>query len=156
MSDALSRFRNRQKLFAEVSDKEPENMCAGSQEDISTAGTATNWSEYFDYNVDADLVELEAEAQRLREMSVSVSMEEANKLLNDLRTQWTQDRQESLLGQCKKNCLAQIAAAFGMGKYIAAYDKNGGDVTTRHNARQGSMPGMRMHFIDRIIQERIS
>ncbi len=67
---------------------------------------------------------------------VSVSAEEANQLINDIRSRWDQHQIDLLLGNCRNSVLNSIVGPFGLGTIVAAMDKTGGNVTTVHNAKQ--------------------
>lgn len=68
---------------------------------------------------------------------VSVSERETRELLAQLRTRWDGERMDALLGDCRHAVLRGIAGPFGLGHVVAAADKEGGNVTTVHNAREG-------------------
>jgi len=68
---------------------------------------------------------------------VSVSAEEADQLINDIRSRWDQHQVNLLLGNCRGSILSSIVGPFGLGTVVAAYDKTGGNVDTVHNARSG-------------------
>lgn len=138
MSDALSRFKHIQSLRGKIHDEGSENNPI-LQEVVRDTEIVSKWRESPDYEFSDYLLsekKTEEEAQRLRAMSVSVSFEEVDALLNDLKNKWSENNRNAFLKQCQKESLYQIAAAFGMGKVIAAYDKEGGNVTTTHNARK--------------------
>ena len=68
---------------------------------------------------------------------VTVTEVEANALLSELRSKWTEQQTNQLLGNCRKVVLNSIAGPFGLGFLVAATDKTGGNVTTAQNAKQG-------------------
>ena len=72
---------------------------------------------------------------------VSVSADEANQLINDIRSRWNQHKMELLLGNCRSTIVSSIVGPFGLGHVLAAYDKTGGNVDTVHNARAGIYAG---------------
>ena len=69
--------------------------------------------------------------------SVTVTVVEADALLTELRSKWTEQQTNQLLGNCRKAVLNSIAGPFGLGSLVAATDRNGGNVTTDQNAKQG-------------------
>lgn len=65
------------------------------------------------------------------------SPEEIRILLEELGEQFDTERLDLMLGKLSHDVLHSVAAPFGVGKVLAAWDKDGGNVTTQHNARQG-------------------
>lgn len=65
------------------------------------------------------------------------SAEEINTLLNELGEQFDAERLDQMLGKLSHDVLHSVAGPFGVGKILAAWDKEGGNVTTIHNAGQG-------------------
>jgi hypothetical protein len=70
------------------------------------------------------------------EPRLEVSDVEARELLDDMRGSWNQDRRDELLKACRDSVLAAIIKPFGLAR-ILFNDRDGGNVTTRHNARDG-------------------
>ena len=68
---------------------------------------------------------------------VTITVVEADALLTELRSKWTEQQTNQLLGNCRNTVLNSIAGPFGLGSIVAAIDKNGGNVTTAKNAKQG-------------------
>lgn len=66
---------------------------------------------------------------------VSVSMDEVDKLLNELHARWERSRIDDLYDDCRNRTMQSIITTFGIGRLVAAYDKIGGNVDTIHNAR---------------------
>jgi hypothetical protein len=68
---------------------------------------------------------------------VTVTVEDADALITELRSKWSDQQTNQLLGDCRKAVLNSVIGPFGLGSIVAAMDKNGGNVTTNHNAKQG-------------------
>lgn len=64
------------------------------------------------------------------------SAEEIHALLNELGEQFDAERLDLMLGKLSHDVLHSVAGPFGVGKVLAAWDKEGGNVTTVHNAGQ--------------------
>lgn len=69
--------------------------------------------------------------------SLDVDPQEASVLLEGLREKFDHECFEKLVSETRRDVMLAIAGPFGLGKILAAYDKNGGNVTTVHNAQQG-------------------
>lgn len=67
----------------------------------------------------------------------SVSDSEVQQLLGEIKAEYDRKRFEELLSSCKQSVISSIVAPFGLGKIVAQWDKEGGNVTTIHNARKG-------------------
>ncbi len=69
--------------------------------------------------------------------SMDVSDEEAKDFLDQFKKDFNQERFDKLIIDCRKEIINSIVTPFGLGKIIAAYDKEGGNVTTTHNFEKG-------------------
>jgi hypothetical protein len=67
---------------------------------------------------------------------ITVTNEEADLLLMELRSQWNEQQFNLLLGNCRTSVLNSIVGPFGLGTLVAKFDKNGGNITTINNAKQ--------------------
>ena len=65
------------------------------------------------------------------------SPEEIHTLLAELGEQFDANRLDLMLGKLSHDVLHLVAGPFGIGHVLAAWDKEGGNVTTIHNAGQG-------------------
>ncbi len=91
------------------------------------------------------LLDCEVDEARLRSFDYGAKMHfplkanpaEVQSLLSELKGAFDQERLEELLGKAQKDVLYSIAGPFGLGKILSAYDKEGGNVDTIHNARHG-------------------
>ncbi len=68
---------------------------------------------------------------------LNVSQEEAREFLKQFQKDFNQERFDKLVKDCQKNIITSIVTPFGLGRFVAVYDKVGGNVTTIHNANQG-------------------
>ncbi|MFV0576643.1 MAG: hypothetical protein ACK5NC_14675 [Vibrio sp.] len=69
--------------------------------------------------------------------SIDIDELEAEQLLIDLKNQFNTDKLDDLSSTVQKDIIQSIAVPFGLGKFISAYDKVGGNVTTINNAQKG-------------------
>ena len=65
-----------------------------------------------------------------------VSNEEAEEFLEKFKKDFTQEKFDKLIVDIKNTTIQSIVVPFGLGKFISAYDKTGGNVDTVSNARQ--------------------
>lgn len=68
---------------------------------------------------------------------VSVGLEEVTRMLEEIHSRWDQRQVDVLLKSCRDSVTSSIVGPFGLGRLVAAMDKEGGNVTTVHNADQG-------------------
>lgn len=71
------------------------------------------------------------------EFDVEVSEEEVHELLNVLESEFNDERFRDLLTSCRDDVLAAVVGPFGLGGMVSGGDKDGGNVTTIQNAKQG-------------------
>ncbi len=74
------------------------------------------------------------------EPQLEVSDEEAKALLEDIQSAWNRDQREALWRACRDSVLACIIKPFGLAR-ILFQDRDGGNVTTLHNAKDGVYAG---------------
>ncbi|VWD02693.1 hypothetical protein [Burkholderia lata] len=68
---------------------------------------------------------------------LSVHSAEVDAILKEVTDVYNRDRLEATLEKCKSDVIQSIVGPFGLGKFISAYDKRGGNVDTVHNVRNG-------------------
>lgn len=68
---------------------------------------------------------------------LNVSQEEAREFLEQFQKDFNQDRFDKLIKDCQKNIITSIVTHFGLGRFVAVYDKVGGNVTTNYNFKKG-------------------
>ena len=67
----------------------------------------------------------------------SISLQDAAALLSEVRKEFDQKRIDELMRATRRSVLESISGPFGLGGVLHRLDKDGGPVTTVHNARQG-------------------
>lgn len=72
----------------------------------------------------------------LGEVSSEVSQAEINDLIGVIAAEYDAQKFDTLFSECKSSVISSIVGPFGIGGIIAKYDKDGGNVTTIHNAQQ--------------------
>ncbi len=91
------------------------------------------------------ILQCEIDESRLRSLdhgndlvySLDANPTEIKALLAELSGNFNKERFDSLMAQTEHDLLHSIAAPFGLGKILSAYDKTGGNVDTIHNVRNG-------------------
>jgi hypothetical protein len=91
---------------------------------------------------DADLESVDATEQVFAEkydfeFNVEVSEAEVQELLAEVGKGFDKDKFDNLLCACRKDVLNAVVAPFGLGRIVSNFDKNGGNVDTINNAREG-------------------
>lgn len=121
----LDQFRKQQALRAQLASRplihaaaNPEDVAALLAKQADTARVAG-----LDYHASLSL-------------SLQAAPQEAHVLLNELEQEFDQARVSGLLAKAQRDIIGAIAGPLGLGKVLAVYDKQGGNVTTIHNAQQ--------------------
>lgn len=68
---------------------------------------------------------------------IHIDVNEVDALLSEIGTKWGKKQTSELIGNCRRSVISSIANPFGLGTFVAAWDKEGGNVTTQHNAEKG-------------------
>jgi hypothetical protein len=71
------------------------------------------------------------------DLNVEVSDQEVDDLLKTLQSEFDDHKFDALISSCKNNILSALVGPFGLGGLVAKGDKNGGNVDTVHNVREG-------------------
>lgn len=71
------------------------------------------------------------------DLNVEASDQEVSDLLKTIRSEFDDSRFDELISSCKNNILSSIVGPFGLGGLVAKGDKDGGNVDTVHNVREG-------------------
>ena len=71
------------------------------------------------------------------DFSIGASEEEAQELLGILKREFNDERFRDLLTSCRDDVLSAVVGPFGLGGILSHDDKDGGNVTTIRNARDG-------------------
>jgi hypothetical protein len=69
-------------------------------------------------------------------LTLQTAPKDARDLLKELEQEFDQVRVDALLSKAQRDIIGAIAGPMGLGKFLAVYDKQGGNVTTVHNAQQ--------------------
>ena len=88
-----------------------------------------------DYDVMADELEVLSQKEALR-VEIDSGLQKALKELEALQTQLPKEQSAKLFEQCAKNALDAVVGHFGLGA-VVLNAKDGGNVNTTHNVRQG-------------------
>ena len=123
MGNRLNRFKKRQKL----------------------KNTYTVYSEDIDENLVNNFLNSELNENKVKNIyeatekyyDISVTSEEAQEFLSEFKKEFNQEKFDKLIGDCKREVISSIVTPFGLGKFVAVYDKVGGNVDTIHNVRNG-------------------
>jgi hypothetical protein len=90
-----------------------------------------------DCDVLAEFSKQQKEEIHSASVTVAVSLEDVNELLGGIRSRWGKHQVDLLLSNCRSSVLSSIAGPFMLGGVVAKFDKDGGNVTTSHNAKLG-------------------
>jgi len=71
------------------------------------------------------------------EVNTDVPDHEVKELLGIIETEYDDQKFNNLLSACKNDVLSALVGPFGLGSLVAMGDKNGGNVDTINNAREG-------------------
>lgn len=123
MSSAIERFRERKQIQASASK-------------LRLVSTSPSKPKRIEEPVDEEFVNAPAYGDHLK-LNSKVTEDDVQKLLADLSKQFEAQKFDTMVGGLKTSVLQNIAGPFGLGKFISAYDKTGGNVDTVHNVRKG-------------------
>jgi len=71
------------------------------------------------------------------EFTTEVSEKEISDFLTTMETKLNEERLNDLIHSCRNDVLSSIITPFGLGGFVSKFDKNGGNVTTLHNFKEG-------------------
>ena len=115
MSSSVERFKNRKKVMAKAGIATHVDLTPSCPTAAPTDGS-------FFGPIDTDCPVSDAEVQAL---------------LSEIRGQFDKTKIDALIQSCKDSVIHAIAAPFGLGMIVAQWDKEGGNVDTIHNVREG-------------------
>ena len=124
--NSVDRFKKRKKIIGSISvyesvDEELVNEFLNSEINKSKVEASFKIvDEHYDFKYD-----------------FTVSKDEAKEFLEQFKKDFNQERFDKLVIDCRKEVINSIVTPFGLGKIVAAYDKDGGNVTTTHNFEKG-------------------
>ena len=116
MSSAAERFKNRKQRLEKVGTPMHVDIVPSVHSPLTSSGSC------FVEAADAACPASEAEIQAL---------------LAEIRNQFDQNKMDNLIQSCKDSVINAIVTPFGLGKIVAQWDKEGGNVCTINNVRQG-------------------
>lgn len=123
MSTSVDRFQQRKALMSRKQSPELANETLALES--STGGHVD----------EALLATLRADAMAIPDLSVRPA--EIDAILKEVTDAYNRGRLETTLEKCKSDVIQSIVGPFGLGKFVSAYDKRGGNVDTIHNVRNG-------------------
>lgn len=130
MSTPSERFRMRKKRQRQAN--ESPNLCLIPQEQMvrefllsevdyeSIDAIAADIDNHYRFDFDVDVTDAEVIAQ-----------------IDTLRGRYSQKHAYEMAQACKSSVIVSIIKPFGLARFVAKQDKDGGNVTTKHNARKG-------------------
>lgn len=126
MSDRIDRFKKRKEI---IKRNQSLSLVSGvvdqeSVEILLAEGVNHERLEGLDYTTDLSF-------------SLEADPSEVKSLLLDLRSEFNDKRVKQLVEETKKGIVSSIVGPFGLGKLMSAYDKEGGNVDTVRNVRNG-------------------
>ncbi|RUA32322.1 MAG: hypothetical protein DSY76_00600 [Bacteroidetes bacterium] len=68
--------------------------------------------------------------------NIKVTEDEAKEFLEQFKKEFNDNKFKQLIYDCKTEVISNIVTPFGLGGVVAKFDKDGGNVTTIHNANQ--------------------
>lgn len=122
----LEQFRKQQALRAQLSNRPLMHAAADPEAVSALLAVKSDCTRLATLDYHASLT-----------LAVQAAPQEARALLEELEQQFNRDRVDTLLVKTQRDIVGAIAGPLGLGKILAVYDKQGGNVTTIHNANQG-------------------
>lgn len=68
---------------------------------------------------------------------VECSLSEGDRLIQDIRSRWSDDHAFRLTDVIRENVLGSVVSTFGLGALVASKDQRGGNISTPQNAERG-------------------
>lgn len=131
-SDRVNRYLLQKEKLAKVrgepKEKAPKRPIAAIKRTVSD--TNSNHSAAF-----TEVVRQQKQKLEPAKKPISSSDFEIDKLLSKLGSRWGSEQMDSLIGNCRQSVISSVAGPFGLGSIVAVLDKDGGNVTTVHNAK---------------------
>lgn len=84
-----------------------------------------------------DEIRVQATEEESSDEVLSVSEEDVDALIKECADAYDRERFDDLLKECKLKVIEGVVIPFGLGGIVAHYDKDGGNVNTIHNVREG-------------------
>jgi hypothetical protein len=130
-SDRVNRFRSRQERLKNLRDSREEKTLSPISSEESEAPLDTS-------HVAIDkFCHRQVREKQFLTAPIEVDVEDATRLIEEIRSRWNQGQLDTLLTSCRDSVTRSIVGPFGLGGVVAKFDKDGGNVTTPHNAKKG-------------------
>lgn len=127
MSDAVSRFQRRRQVLRAAADT-PQLTVLPPLEQARRQLAAP---------VDLAFVDAPGAAARFGADDFTADPAAARALLGELAAAFDERRFGTMIEELQVTVLQTVAGSFGLGKVVSAFDREGGNVDTVHNAREG-------------------
>jgi len=122
----LEQFKKQQALRTRLANRPLIHVAAAPEDVAALLAAEGNASRFASLDYHASL-----------SVSIKSAPDEARLLLEQLEQHFESARVDALLTKAQRDIVGAIAGPLGLGKVLSVYDKQGGNVTTIHNARQG-------------------
>lgn len=127
MSSRIERFERRKAILKEIQDRP-----LAPQQEVHEGGHPVDFGE-----VDNAFVASVARKDDDPLVDLTIQREEVDAILLEVTAAYREGRFSSTLEKCKSDVIHSIVGPFGLGQFVGAYDKRGGNVDTVHNVRNG-------------------
>jgi len=127
MSDPVSRFQRRRQAQRAAADAAPLTLLPPADAALRLRSMP----------VDVAFVDAPGADARFDDGDMTSDPGAAQALLDELAADFNAQRFSTMVDELQGTVLSTVAGAFGLGKLVSALDREGGDVDTVHNARQG-------------------
>ena len=127
MSDAVTRFQRRRQVLRAAADAPQLTLLPPVEEPRRQLAAP----------VDLAFVDAPGAAARFGDDAFTADPGAAHALLDELAAAFDGQRFGSMIDELQATVLQTVAGSFGLGKLVSALDRDGGNVDTVHNARQG-------------------
>jgi hypothetical protein len=129
--DKINRFKKRKKLLKKIE----------KRNGLSLAADRALVQNFLSSKVDSFYVrEIDTSLNNAYSfpLNLEVSEKEANDLINLISSELDSEKFDHLIKACRNDILSAIIGPFGLGGLVANFDKDGGNVDTIRNVKQGT------------------
>lgn len=128
--NSIERFKKQKAISQKIESRHGLQLCSDAENvDIFL-------NSKIDFNT-IDLNQVQLDAHYNSNFNIDVTEQEVSELLSIISNGYDENRFKLLVKSSKKEVAKAIAIPFGLGKFISIWDKDGGNVDTIHNVRQG-------------------
>lgn len=128
--DSVDRFYRRKQLQEQFDSRHGMTLTADDALVAQFLHSEIDWDSI-------QLVETSLDAKYDFAFNLDVSDDEVHEYLDVLKKEFNDERFDQFLTSCRDSVIAAVVVPFGLGGLVSRGDKNGGNVTTIHNARDG-------------------